>query len=121
MNPDQLTPSEASNDAKDAKMADELSREVHLAEAISKSAAETKIALIESLREVFGEGDEKRDPDQMKILIRRIPLICNDIKAINVGLADIKTDVTSINDNLKWAVRLILGAVILALLSSRIT
>jgi|GEM_PF-3627806 len=71
---------------------------------------------IEALREVFGEGDEKRDPEQMKILIRRIPLICNDVKAINVGMDDIKGDIASINDNLKWAVRLIIGAVILGLL-----
>jgi len=120
MTPDHPTSNEASADAVqtagDAKQADELSREVHLAEAITRAAAETKRSLLEALREVFGEGDEKRDPDQMKILIRRIPLICNDVKAINVGMDDIKGDIASINDNLKWAVRLIIGAVILGLL-----
>lgn len=114
------TSNEASADAvyaaKNAKQADELSREVHLAEAITKAAAETKTSLLEALKEVFGDGDEKRDPEQMRILIRRIPLICNDVKAINVGMDDIKGDIASINDNLKWAVRLIIGAVILGLL-----
>jgi hypothetical protein len=99
----------AAHKAKSAQMAVEIAREVQLAEAIKKTAEQTKEALIEGLKEVFGEGDEKRDPDQMTILVRRIPLICQDIKQIHSDVADIK-------DGNKWIVRIVVGAVIVAIL-----
>lgn len=100
---------EAVHKTKNAQAAIELAREVQLAEAIAKTASETKAALLEGLREVFGEGDEKRDPEQMQILIRRIPLICQDVRQIHVDVADIK-------GNLKWGVRTVIGAVLLAVM-----
>lgn len=98
----------AAHKAKSAQAAVELAREVQLAEAIAKTAAETKQALLEGLQEVFGEGDEK-DPSRMVVLVRRIPILCTNI-------TQMQTDIASINDNQKWAVRIIIGAVILALL-----
>jgi hypothetical protein len=47
--------------------------------------------------------------DRKYIDITRIPLICQDIK-------DMKSDIANINDNLKWAVRIVIGAVIVGLI-----
>lgn len=51
------------------------------------------------------------DKPDRPALIARIPVICNDIR-------DLTEDVSAIKDNLKWGVRLILGAVIVAILST---
>lgn len=62
--------------------------------------------LKEALEEYFSRGvDEKRFVD-----VSRIPLICQDISNIHESLADIK-------DNITWIVRLVIGAVLLALLA----
>lgn len=98
----------AAHKARSAQLAVELAREVQLEEAIKKTATETKAALLEGLKEVFDFSDAN-DSGEMKILVRRIPLICQDVKQIH-------TDIASINDNLKWGVRIILGAIILAML-----
>lgn len=99
---------EAVHTAKNAAEAIELAREAQLQEAIKKTASETKAALLEGLKEVFDFNDEN-DNGEMKILVRRIPLICQDVKQIH-------TDIASINDNLKWGVRIVLAAVFAALL-----
>jgi hypothetical protein len=106
----------AAHKAKSAQAAVEVAREVQLAEAIEKTAAQTKQALLEGLKEVFGEGDEKRDPDQMQILIRRIPLICQDVKQIHTDMKDIKQDVGKINDSIGKVVWIILAAVLAAVM-----
>ena len=98
----------AAHKAKSAQLAVELAREAQLEEAIKKTASETKAALLEGLKEVFDFSDSN-DSGEMKILVRRIPLICQDVKQIH-------SDIASINDNLKWGVRIILGAIILAML-----
>lgn len=98
----------AAHKAKSAQLAVELAREAQLDEAIKKTAIETKAALLEGLKEVFDFSDSN-DSGDMKILVRRIPLICQDVKQIH-------TDIASINDNLKWATRIVLGAVIVGLL-----
>ena len=51
-----------------------------------------------------GQGEKKF------IDITRIPLICQDI-------TDMKKDIADINDNLKWGIRVVIGAVILGLLT----
>lgn len=43
-------------------------------------------------------------------LVARIPVICNDIRTI-------KDDLRGMKDNLTWFVRIIVGAVILALIA----
>ena len=53
----------------------------------------------------LGETDGQTQP----ILIKRIPFICRDI-------LDMKEDISNINGNIKWGVRLVVGAVILALI-----
>jgi hypothetical protein len=111
--PTNPTPEEAAefaaHKAKSAQAAVELSREVHQMELIRKTAQETKAALLEGLKEVFGEGDERKNPQQMRILVRRIPIICNDI-------TDMKKDISDINGNVKWTVRIIIAAVLLAVM-----
>lgn len=94
--------------AKSAAMAIELSRQVQLEETIQKTALQTKAALLEGLKEVFGDGDNK-DPDQMKILVRRIPILCTSVEAMHQNIKEIK-------DNQTWIVRLIIGAFVISLL-----
>ncbi len=65
-------------------------------------------ALTNALGKVFGSSDSK-DPEQMKILVRRIPILCTQVENIHDSLADIK-------DNIKWATRVVIGAVILSVL-----
>ena len=71
-----------------------------------KNDQNIKEVVKEALSEVFGESDNK-DPEQMKILVRRIPILCANVENMHQNIADIK-------DDMKWVVRLIIGAVILA-------
>lgn len=86
----------------------ELSREVHGLEMLQKSTQQTKEALVDALKQVFGDGDEK-DPNQMKILVRRIPILCTSVIQMHEDIADMK-------DNFKWGMRVIIGAVLVAVL-----
>jgi Fe-S cluster assembly ATPase SufC len=106
---------EAVHTAKNAAQAVEVARQTQMIEVAKAAAAETKIMLMESLREVFGEGDQK-NPEQMQILVQRIPLICQDVNQIHVDIREVKDSVEKINNNTVWGVRLILGTVILAIL-----
>ena len=82
-----------------------------------------------ALREVFGEQEEQ----QRFIDTKRIPLICKDISNINKSLDELHTKidnkyvskerfepveqkVENISGNVTWLVRLIIGAIVLALL-----
>ncbi len=66
----------------------------------------TKEALLEALKEVFGDSD---DPAKMTVLIRRVPILCTNIEAMHRSIEEMK-------DNQKWVVRIIIGAVVAALL-----
>jgi len=61
------------------------------------SNLDTKQQLLEALKEVFGEGD---NPAQMKILVRRIPIICTNIEEMHEGIKDIKEHVFKIDSKL---------------------
>lgn len=119
MNPEHLTPEEASeraaHKAKSAQMAVEIAREIQLAEAIEKSSTLVAERVFLGLKEIFGDGDQN-SPTQMKVLVQRIPILCTDIAKMHDAIADTKNDVADIKDNLKWGVRLVIGAVIMALL-----
>lgn len=106
-NPEQAS-AEAVHKAKNAAQAIEFAREAQLAKAVEDTALRTKEALLDGLREVFGDGDEK-DPDQMKILVRRIPILC-------ASVIQMHEDIKNINGNIKWGVRIVIGAVIVAIL-----
>lgn len=62
-------------------------------------------AIAVALKDVFGE----KENSGRFIDTSRIPLICQDIKGIH-------TELSGIQDNMKWIIRLIIGAVIMALL-----
>lgn len=93
--------------AKVAAKAVEVSRAVQLDEAVVKTASQTKAALLEGLKEIFG-GPNEEDPEHMSIIYSKIPLLC-------LQVANMQKDIKSINDNIRWAVRIVLGAIILAL------
>lgn len=99
---------EAVHKARNAQQAIELAREAQIHEAIAKTAENTKAALLEGLKEVFGDGDDK-DPNQMRILVRRIPILCTNIETMHQDIAEIK-------DGNKWLVRIVVGAVVLAVI-----
>lgn len=104
----QSASSEAVHKIKNAQQAIEIAREAQLAEAVAQTAKQTREAVFSSLKEIFGEGDAK-DPEQMKILVRRIPILCTNIETMH-------TDIASIKSNITWGVRLVLGGVLLAVL-----
>lgn len=89
-----------------AAQATEMTRQVQVQQAIEDTAVRTKQSMMEVLKDIFGDSDSK-DPEQMKILVRRIPLLCTRIDQMH-------NDISSIQSNLSWGIRLVLGAVILA-------
>lgn len=99
---------EAIHKTKGAQQAIELAREAQLAKAVEETAQRTKETLLEALKEVFGDSDTK-DPEQMKVLVRRIPILCTNVEQMH-------TDIASIKDNITWGVRIVIGAVLLAIL-----
>lgn len=100
---------EAVHAAKNAAQATEAARQAQLAEAIAQTAAQTKAALIEGLKEVFGEGDSITDDGQMVVLVRRIPILCTNVESMHKAIEKIQGDIG-------WATKVVIGAVILALL-----
>ena len=64
---------------------------------------QTKEYLLLVLDEYFNRGVDKKK----FIDVNRIPLICQDI-------SNMHKSISKIEDNIKWVVRLIIGAVILA-------
>ena len=89
--------------------------EVKAAETAAKLVSDTaeltdkrvEIALTAALKNVFGGSDSSRDPEQMVILVRRIPILCTNVENMHVMIGEMK-------DNITWATRIVVGAVILA-------
>lgn len=100
---------EAIHKAKNAAQAVEFAREVQLQKAVEETAQKTKEALLEGLREVFGESDSE-NPQQMKVLVRRIPILCTNVEQMHEDLKEMK-------DNQKWATRIVIGGVIAGVLA----
>lgn len=99
---------QAVHKAKSAAAAVELAREAQQAELVEKTAQKTKEALLEGLKEVFGDGDYP-ESSQMKILVARVPILCTSIEAMHKSIE-------SIESNQAWVVKIIVGAVVLAVL-----
>ena len=106
---------EAVHKARNAAAAIEIARETQMSEAIEKSALRTKASLLEALREVFGD-DNAKTPQEIKVLVQRIPILCTSIIAIETHLEQNSKEIAGISDNIKWGVRVVMGAVMLALL-----
>lgn len=100
---------EAVHKVKNAAQAVEFARETQLAEAVAKTAEATKQALLAGLKEVFGESDSE-NPKEMKILVRRIPILCTNIENMHQALQKMQ-------ENQTWVVRFIIGGVIAAVLA----
>lgn len=98
------TTKEASREAvhatKNAQVAVEAARMAQ----VEEIGERTTEALTKALRDVFGEGVASG----RFIDVTRIPLICQSIISLHGDISEIK-------DNIKWAVRIVLGAVILAI------
>jgi HPt (histidine-containing phosphotransfer) domain-containing protein len=106
--PSEHASAEAVHAVKNAAQAVEITRQAQLAEVVEQTAQRTKESLLEGLKEVFGNSDSD-NPQQMTILVRRIPILCTNIEAMHQDISDIK-------GNIKWAVRLVIGTVILGVL-----
>lgn len=92
--------------------------EIKAAETAAKLVSDTaeltdkrvEVALTAALKNVFGNSDTSRDPEQMVILVRRIPILCTNVENMHVMIGEIK-------DNITWGTRIVIGAVILAVLA----
>lgn len=65
--------------------------------------------MVRALKTVFPDNDNQSDKE-MQIYLPRIPLLCQQVLSM-------KTSIEKIDDNIAWVVRIIIGAVILALLT----
>lgn len=99
---------EAVHKAREAAQAIEVAREAQLADVVEKTAMRTKAALLEGLKEVFANDNDKT-PSEMSVLIQRVPILCTNVIQMHDDIANIKS-------NLTWIVRLVVGAVVVALL-----
>jgi hypothetical protein len=99
---------EAVSAAANAAQTVETARQALAAEAAELAAERTRDVVFEGLRQIFGDGDSK-DPQQMKVLVQRIPILCTNIETMHSDIADIK-------DSIRWGVRLIIGVVITGVL-----
>lgn len=106
---------EAAHKAKNAQAAVETAREIQNEELVQKTAQKTKEALLEGLKEVFG-GGEDHETGEMRVLVKRIPILCTNIENMHEQLGEMKDAIKETNDNIKWGIRVVLGAVILAIL-----
>lgn len=101
---------EAIHAAKNAAQAVEIARQEQI-EAAVRANDERMAGLFQSaLREVFGPTTP-HDTEQMHVLLPKIPLLCLTVENMKLTLEEIKSNQT-------WAVRLILGAVIMAALGT---
>lgn len=90
--------------AKIAAEAVETARKV-AKEILERTNEERKIEMLTTLDEYFNRGIDKKK----FIDVNRIPLICQDISNIHADIKEIK-------GTMNWITRLIIGAVVLALL-----
>jgi hypothetical protein len=100
---------EAIHAAKNAAQAIEATRQAQLSEVVEQTAQRTKDALLAGLKEVFGNSDSN-NPQQMTILVRRIPILCTNIEVMHQDISELKGTLT-------WASRLVVGTVIVGMLS----
>jgi len=117
------TSREAVHAAKNAAQAIEVSREVALQKVVEDTANRTRETVLSALKEVFGESDSE-NPQQMKVLVRRIPILCTNVEKMHDDLTDLKNiakvnkdNIADINDNLRWVVRITLGAMITGIIA----
>lgn len=108
----QIDAEQASKDAihkaKNAAQAREMARQAQLDAAVEKTAIRTKADMLDVLKDIFGDGDAK-NPERMTVLVRRIPLLCQNVKQMH-------DDIQGIRDNMTWATRVVIGGVITGLL-----
>lgn len=108
--PDFLPPAsrEAIHAAKNAAQAVELAREEQLLSTMKLNDERTVSLFVDAIHQVFGPLE--KDKDQMSILIPKIPLLCLTVE--NQGKS-----LEKIQDDIKWATRAILGAILVAAVS----
>ena len=101
-----LTPesAEAIHKAKNAQQAIELAREEQIARTVAETAARTKDALLEGLREVFGDSDSK-SPEEMKVLVHRIPILCTNFAQVQKDIGEIKVVIKENNGDHEIRIR----------------
>lgn len=100
--------SEAVDKAAEAAAAVEVSRAEQIYAANLESEKRIEEAFIKALKAAFKADDT--DSGQKKFIdITRIPLICKDI-------SQMQKDIEAMRNNTTWAVRIVIGAVILALI-----
>lgn len=99
---------DAIHKAKNAQQAIEAARAAQVEEAAMKAAERTKAALLDGLRQVF-TNDNDKSPQEMRVLIQRVPIICTNIMQMH-------DDIKALKDTQVWVARLVIGAVILGLL-----
>jgi hypothetical protein len=109
--PDHLSPesADAVHKAKNAAQAVEMARDAQVQEALAKFSEQNNKQLLSILKEVFGESDAE-NPTQMKILVRRIPILCTNIENMHRLIEEMRANQT-------WVVRLIIGGVIAAVMA----
>lgn len=114
--------SEAVQKTTEAAAAVERAREGQIHTANLESEERMLKSLTKTIKDAFNTDD---DQGQRRFIdITRIPVICRDIATMHEDIAIIKgsiknntDDVTSIKDSMKWAVRIVVGSIILGIVA----
>ena len=106
---------EAIHKAKNAQQAVEAAREAQNLELVEEAARRTKEALLEGLKEVFS-NDNDTWPGKMTVILQRVPILCSTVLVMHEQIENMDKKLEATNENIKWAVRIIIGAVILGLM-----
>jgi hypothetical protein len=101
---------EAIHKAKGAAQAIERAREAQQAELVETIADKVGVKLLSSLKEVF-QNDNDKTPQEMTVLIQRVPIICTSIMQMHDDIKDLK-------ETNKWVARIVVLAVLGAVLKT---
>src|SRR4051812_44881346 len=86
--------------ASSLQQAVEVARELQMQQVVEASGQRAKEGVIEGFREVFGNSDSE-NPQQMRVIVRKIPILCVNVEKTQRDISDIKDDMKELKDTIK--------------------
>lgn len=87
---------EAVHKQRNAAQALEVARQAQLADMVERTAVKTKETVLNALKEIF--SDDSKDPAQMRVIIQRVPLLCQSVAQTHQNIAEINEKLDKLTD-----------------------